>query len=1089
MAAPAAGAAVPLCYGYAWATGQKIQSTTLENTGNVNLDYTRIGFWLLGEGEWDGLDEMWDTGLGRLLYTSETADPNTLHFHSGCDAYKGGGSALVSTGGDQNVDAFWSNLPPGLQPLHYNRWAYYAIKLKQLINNPPNTNQDDPSVWADVNPIGLWRTMRCRIFDASGAMVGYAFTRNPAWHYVDLLCRRKLFPEYNIDVLAGPDDLPTAVRNRFDWVALANSAAYYNQKDAQGFPLFSGDYSFTQRSSLQACLTQIATSARSFNRERNGQFALIADQARASVFTFSRKNADSFRVTDEDVHTAANVQIAQFRDILAPAFATIASISCPDRQSPVVTTQKPHCAVANDLIVIGNTGTLYDGNWVVASVPAPDGSGNVYQMTLKNKGSNYPSAVGAGGLIGFRYSRFKSRSPLFQHHAHQLARGAVGVGIQRQRNKVSTTTDFANSTWDQVSRIAQYMNGTTLGPDVQPYVNPKRATLRAPFFAADAAGSGAVAGQIEPGDVVTIDDTLDATYAGAWEVTKEQIAVAADPTSAAGASVDLTLRPYSAANYPDTTTTSEPGWPDVPMLPGGDSRATLIPLQDGDFAFFSGSGADGDSFPMPDGYSPNFMLAWASPQGFIEGDQHLHNILDCDAYQSRKLALQYIAAGVVWTGDVNYSGVAWRTQNSASSFYYQGIAYIEFTLLGGEKILFGKGWLPSGAQLGIPPGYDSSKVIVLGLSKNAPDSGNPAHGFCAYVDNNGMVHHTYKDNSGNTWEGNANIFIFGFQNNMGTWKKQNGWFYCPLPNPGGNSFIPGGGAQPGLTLAVAGFSILDPGCAGTTPTVYNAGVLTEVLTGGVVPAMPNLSSKTLQIMTGPNGFQVTPNDCHGVRQCFVDADLNSTANFEDGDGNIWYGSAGVFGLLYDQPTGDPGGTPPPGGGTQWPGAGAPGGGGGGGSDTGGGGNSLSACTVRGTPLSTPEGDLSNEEIKRRVDAREFAFLNGRELPERVVSAEWIWVPGYWRVEVDGYAAFGASDSHPMKVAGEGYRWLRDIADGAMVETLGGDRRLRKIYLSEEAEVLRLELAGPSHEYCAVGGVWGHNHKVLSTAVQLSPPPS
>src|SRR6185437_7878110 len=99
----------------------------------------------------------------------------------------------------------------------------------------------------------------------------------------------------------------------------------------------------------------------------------------------------------------------------------------------------------------------------------------------------------------------------------------------------------------------------------------------------------------------------------------------------------------------------------------------------------------------------------------------------------------------------NYCGVSWRTQNSARIFFEQNIGYVELTLLGGEKILFGKGWLPSGAQLAIPTGYDSTKVIVLAFPKNAADAGNPAHGFCAYVDSNGMVHHTYKDNSGNTW--------------------------------------------------------------------------------------------------------------------------------------------------------------------------------------------------------------------------------------------------------------------------------------------------------------------------------------------------
>lgn len=922
MATQSTSQAVALNYGFNWITGTKLQGVTLTDTGSDTLDFTRIGFWLLGEGEMDGLDEMWDTGLARLLWQSENDDPTKLHFHQGCDAVVGTGTDLYSIGGDQGCDTFWKYLPPGLIPLHYNRWAYYAIMLKQLINNPPNTNQNDSTVWADVNPVGLWRGQRCRIFDSAGALSSYAFTRNPAWHYVDLLCRRKLFTEYSIDEYLGADDLPAAVRNRFDWGALADAQAYYAEVMANGMPRFTGDYSFGQQATLQGCLTQIATCARSFNRERNGKFALIPDKQRASVFTFARGNADSFKVTDADVHVAPNVQVGQFRDILPPAFATIASISCPDHQTPVITTTEPHCAVDGDYIVLGNTGTRYDGNWVVASVPAEDVNGNVFQMTLVNKGSNYPVAVGTGGLIGFRYSRFKDRSPLFHHKAHQLARGAVGIGIPRQRNKIPQTTDFANSTWDQVARVCEYLNGTSLGPDATPYINPKRATLKAPLFAPDAAGSGAIALQLEPGDVVTIDPTLDTTYAGMWEITKEAIDLTGSESgegssrSPAAGGTQLTLTPYSDANYPDASTITEPGWPVVPMLPGGDVTATKVPLADGDFSFFTGSGADGDTFQMPDGYSPTYMIPWASPQGYIEANGQLHFIFDCDAYLTRKLALVYDDGHTDWRGDLNYCGVVWRTRSSAKMFSYQNAAFVELTLLGGEKILFGKGTVISGTQIGLPPGYVDKQTVALAFPKSATDSGNPTHGFSAYIDNGGIIRHVYQDGEGNHWEGQAQIFIVAYQNNLGTWRVDpSGWAHCTLPN--------------GQTFAIGGFSILDPGCAGVTPTIYNAGLLKEVLAGGVIPALTNMPSTSLQTMTGPNGFQIVDHPAHGVKQCFVDGDLNASCTFEDGEGNGWFGSSGVFGLLYDTATGALGGSAPPSGGVTWPGAGSDEGGGGG----------------------------------------------------------------------------------------------------------------------------------------------------------------
>src|SRR5260370_17957164 len=218
MAPAGAGAAIALNYGYCWLTGQRLQYRTLLNTNNTYLDYTRIGMWGLGDGEMDGCEELWDSGLQRLLYTSENDDPTHFHFHRGCDAVIGSGQAAVSIGPDQGVDSFWNSLAPGIQPLNYNRIAYYALFLKLVNNNViGGVQQGDPNDWADLNPVGLWRGIRCRIFDGTGQMIGYSFTTNPARHFVDVLLRRKIFPEYNINIINDPDDLTAGVRSHFDW--------------------------------------------------------------------------------------------------------------------------------------------------------------------------------------------------------------------------------------------------------------------------------------------------------------------------------------------------------------------------------------------------------------------------------------------------------------------------------------------------------------------------------------------------------------------------------------------------------------------------------------------------------------------------------------------------------------------------------------------------------------------------------------------------------------------------------------------------------------------------------------------------------
>ncbi len=891
------GGTVALNYGYNWITGQKLQGITLQNTGNVNLDYTRIGFWLLGEGMMDGLVELWDTALGLLYYQSEFDNPAAFHFHPGCDAVIGSGSALVSTGGDQGVDQFWESLPTGLLPLHYNRWAYYAMRLKQVANGVTNPTQSNPDNWVDLNPIGLWRGLRCRTFTGSGSMTSFAFTRNPAWEFVDLVCRRKLFPEFLIDSVNGAQDLPAAVKARFDWGALAETAAYCGTTLSDGNLRFAGDFSFSSKTTLQSCISQILTSSRCFLRERNGQLSIVADQPRASVFTFSRKNADSLTATDGDVSVAPNLYNGVFRDLYAPACSDIASIVAQNGGS-LVTTVAPHPFAVNDYVVLGNTGTNYDGNWQVTQTQAPDANGDSLQLVLGFKGTNYPANVGAGGLIGLRYSRFKERHPQFEHHAHQLAKGAVGVGIPRQRNRRSVDTDFGNCTWSQVSRVSYWQRIVALGADTQPYLTPAKLQIKVPLFAPDAAGSGAIALQIEPGDHVTIDSTLSSAYAGEYEVTLAPVEMLAAESSSGtvtpkAGNMTLTLRSYSDSNYPDVSPSDQPGIPTVPLLPGNTVSSTGFPLADGGTAaFFTGAGANATTFTIPDGFSNTNTMAWGSPQGYSDNiNRNVHYLPDCDAYVSnRLLALLYNDGGAVanWSGDVNFSGIAWNATTSAVLSTSNGISWVEFTLLGGEKVIFGKGALASGTAITLPAGYTMANSVCLGFPKSSTDTGNGAHGFAAWVDSNGTISFTLADSSGHNWTGQATAFVVAWQNNKSSWTKSaNGWASCPLPN--------------GQTFAVLGASILDATCNGTNPTVYPTTNLFQVPTGAKIPQLAGMPATSLQVMTGPNGFVITSYDCNGVQQCSVDLTGKSVCVFSDDGGHSWAGSSGVFGLLCDKP--------------------------------------------------------------------------------------------------------------------------------------------------------------------------------------------
>ncbi len=898
---PATGAAIALLYGYNWVSGQRLQYRTLTNTNNDHLDYTRVGMWGLGEGEVDGCSELWDSGLQRLLFTSEFADPSAFHFHSGCDAVIGSGTAPVSPGGDQNVDSFWPFFPPGVQPLHYHRIAYYALFLKILINNPPNSiHQNDPTIWADLNPVGLWRGIRCRLFDASGAMIGYGFTTNPAWHFVDVQLRRKIMPEYYLSVQTGPDDLTPAVRNRFDWPSIAAAAAYFDEILANGSRRFTGSYAFAQQTSLQAVLSQILQCCRSFMRESSGQIGLRSDTVRDTVFTLTRANTTSFSTNEVDLHSSPNRIVGKFRDLQLPSAADVVSISAPDHTSPTVTTLNPHPFAPLDRIFIGGTNTRYDGSWIVSTVPGPDANGNVYTMILQSKGSNYPQGVGAGGKIGLLDTRFKERAPEWNHHRNQYARGAVGVGIPRQRNKVKVEMDFASSTFDQVSRLARWQRDRTLGPDIAPYEPAFSAEAELPLFAVSSDDTGNLAAGIEPGDTLFVDHDLSDTYSGTYEVTKMTVQLAAVTGSGSNSLqrqqqpglVKLSLALYNQAALYDSSNPIEAGWDIVPgSLPGNESNFTEIPLADGGaLAFFSGSAASGTTIEVPStGYNSANCLAWVSPQGFIEGNSHLHYIFDCSVSPQRLMNLTYSdGSGDSWAGDLNWAAITWRALNSVNNFNYGSLAFKEFTLLGGEKICFGQGAVATGDVVPFPPGYNRAQAFLFAYPLNARDSGNDAHGFRAVVGADGVAHHDYYDGENNHWTGPCVAFVCAVQNNRGTVSGPvNGYMSIPIPG--------------GKTLWLGGFNILDQSLNGQRPTVDHDAPLFTVATGGKVPMPPGFSATTLQTMTGANGFQIVDHPAHGQKACYVDGDLNAQCTFEDGEGNTWFGSSGVFALLYDAP--------------------------------------------------------------------------------------------------------------------------------------------------------------------------------------------
>jgi len=913
------GTPAALAYGYVWVTGKRAAYYQLQDTGNSNLDYTRLGIWLLGEGEWDGCSELWINDV--LVWRGSTAIANTwqgwdwtpaldnakqnlvFNFHSGTDAIIGSGSTPSSYGPDQGMDVLWSLFPEGITPQRYSRIAHYAIMRKQPLINQTNTHQNDPSQWTDINPIGLWRALKCRIFDANGRMVAYAFTTNPVWHWVDARLRCKILPEFNISA-SGIDDLSVGASACFDWNKIYGSAQYCDEILANGRRRSQGSYAFTSKASLQSIEAQIAQVCRGYYTEYANKCAFNIDRPRAVAFTFKRVHVEpgSLTASEAQPHTAANQIVGKFRDLLVPQCSKIQSITCASNGRPNLTTKEPHPCNAGDYIAIGGTDTTYDGEWKVYSVPDvinPGTPSAVYPstMVLERKGSNYPTSVGAVGGLGLLYSRFASRTPLFRHRANELARGAVAIGLARIRARVKSTLDFGTSTYDQVARVVAYELRRSLGADTMgnagaltaPYVLPRMLRLSTSMFAKDDAGN--LVSAVQPGDRVTIDATASYPYQGDYEVLDPMTyrvptisvgqggdTLREQPSDRSG-EIELVLGAYDEGNFIDVSDSTAAGWPSVPGSdPGNESNYTGIDTADGNFVFFTGIADPGTQFQLPStGYPTSNLLAWASAAGSLTSGHSAHTIRLCDASSDRQLTLTYSdAIGHTWSGSIGYAALTWL--GSATQVTAGDLTWIELTLLGGEVIAFGCGIVADGATISAPAGFTLDPSFAVAFIHDQPESSHIMYFAGAYVDASGVVHVQVSDNTGHTWSGNASVLAFAFQNNGGgfTTETVSGakWAECTLSN----------GKKFGVGVAKA----LANGAALGIPTAAG-------------------SATTLQAIVGSSDGTYASGSDHaqGIGGCYLDSSDKVVAFFQNGSGTTWPGTGDVFALYCESGSATP----------------------------------------------------------------------------------------------------------------------------------------------------------------------------------------
>jgi hypothetical protein len=585
---------LPFACGYVLGAGDMVLST-------VALDGSQYALFLLGEGEWDGF-EMMSTFPVAATGTSAAVPPHlvwpknniansqtytsgiyfnthtqatwydypgfqwgapSLHFHSG--AYTPIGTVIPaldpitglppansssSMGPDQGYDAWFSQFPTVTPPQAFSGIAYVIF----CIPGEPSYARGTPGNQT-INGTAVWRTTRCRIFDAYGNVVSYGFTCNPAWHKVEALLRFKIRPQQ--PGLAGLTDAEKAC---FDWPSIVALAERNDYILPNGKPRFTGNYIFASDASLTNIMETMMRVDRSYQRVEGNKIILTGDDPRASVFLASAKHliSGTLKLDKKDVTKSPNVFVPSYRDLDIPAVSTVQTVlqngmwSFRDGEAFgmttfVCSTPSPF-ANQSYLTYGGSVNPALDGDypvWVVAGNPYPDGASypnNTYSANVLPEGSPAFTLNNAGGYLGSNDARFSARVPTnVQHRSAQrmMPRQAPGLSVQPQIRKV--VYDCGNSTFDQTNRLMKFERDRTLGTDTGAgWTAPICGTISFHYECVDANGKRLC--DIRNHDVITLDDWLTPEFTGSYEVIDSVITA---PEGTSLGQIDLTLMAYN----------------------------------------------------------------------------------------------------------------------------------------------------------------------------------------------------------------------------------------------------------------------------------------------------------------------------------------------------------------------------------------------------------------------------------------------------------------------------------------------------------------------------------------------------------------
>jgi hypothetical protein len=588
---------LPLAFGYILGAGDQLLST-------VTLNGAQFALYLLGEGEWDGYEmtsSFPNPGSGSLgatpshIFRQSITDENpnrwaeetatVLHFHSG--AYTPIGTKIPTVdpttglippnssqdaGPTQGYDPWFAQFPSVTPPQSFSGIAYAIFGI-------PSPEGFTRGTWIPSNISGtcVWRTTKCRIFDAYGNVTGYGFTLNPAWHKVEALLRYKIRPQQ--PPIGGLTDAEKACIN---WEAVAELAARNDYILANGKPRFVGNYIFAADASLASMMETMCRVDRSYPVKDGQQLYWQGDDARASVFIASRKHLvpGSLKLDKKDVSKAPNQFVPQYRDLDIPAVCEVQSaigfgaFFLSGRAIVgfrAFTCSTPSPFTNNSFMTYGGSSDpTWDGDYQVTIVdgdPYPVGTDHPDTTYCLMPGTPYgtPTETVTGGLIGSNDARFSPRAPTgVQHRSAQrmVAQQAPGLAVQPRINRVNY--DCGNSTFDQTNRLMKFERDSQLGTDTGAgWTAPIAGTLSLYLESVDKNGAQLPL-VVKRRSVITLDNWLYPEKPGDYQVMEMAFSSVSEDGKTL-VQVDLMLLEYNDGAYTDV---SDPPTNQYTTVPG-----------------------------------------------------------------------------------------------------------------------------------------------------------------------------------------------------------------------------------------------------------------------------------------------------------------------------------------------------------------------------------------------------------------------------------------------------------------------------------------------------------------------------------------